>query len=156
MRDRIQALLEADAAEQLIELAHTLRGVPLEPRSAALIRAICTPVEGIDWLLVSSEGDPPRLRAALVAAWLHRWATDPQTDPVAAWLARHAAAEVTAHHALHEGTAALLRQHLPDSLHRRAVDFVSEDRADWQRATPEHRVTLRRISADWLLAQLSA
>lgn len=153
MRDRIQALLESGAAEQIVELGHTLRGEALAPWEVRIIREICQPGDGIEHFLVDDEDARPHLRVQIVAAALRRFAEHNDTSPPAAWLARHAAREALRDDFLHEGTATLMRQHLPHT-ERYAVDMISEDRADWQRASDDHRAALVRLTAAWFADRL--
>lgn len=155
MRDRIQALLESGADDQLIELAHTLQGAPLTDWETRIIREVCQPVSGVDWFLVDDTESRPSLRAHIIASALRRFAGQPDTAPPAAWLARHAVRELLrGSFYLQEGTATLMRQHLPLT-ERYGIDMVSEDRADWQRTSADHRAALQSLTAAWLADRLS-
>ncbi|MEL6349908.1 MAG: hypothetical protein AAFV53_42795 [Myxococcota bacterium] len=168
MKDQLRALLSSGAATQLFELAASLRGAPLPPPAHLLIPAACPPVDGVDWFLVSDGPQQVWLRAALVSDWLIRWA---RTQPdLTRWLVHHAIGELRAdldhrqirlvdhpglNHRLMKGTARLLRLHIPDAEQRRYVDLVSEDRADWQRASPEHRRAVMDLTIDWIVHRVA-
>lgn len=156
MRERARALLEAGAGEQLIELARTLREHPLPDELIVLLRECSVQVWGIDWFLVDTDNKHGPLRARLVSEWLLRDIAHENADPITAWLARHAARELARPpHMLRQGTATLLRQHIALSSDRLRVDLASEDRVDWQRATPEHRGALLSLTAEWLAGLFS-
>lgn len=142
------------------------------------MRAVCATAsgEGVGWALVSSGPEPSWHRALLVSEGLARWAdTVHATQPVSAWLARQAVQELAAHlppaaareqpavragravaHGLLAGTAELLRLHLPSAEARCTIDLVGEDRADWQRSTPDHRAALLCLTAAWIAVRLPA
>lgn len=156
MRERARALLEAGAGEQLIELVRTLRVSPLPEDLVFLLRECSERVWGIDWFLVDTDREYGPLRARLVSGWLLRSVAHEGADPITAWLARHAAPELDSPpHLLQKGTATLLRQHLALNSERLRIDLASEDRVDWQRATPEHRAALLSLTAEWIAALVS-